>query len=137
MLTAYRIVYGLVLIVFLGNVLKPDYFAMESTYVSALLVAAAVSLCGVFILLLRFFRIGPAVFWGFVLVWEALFVWYAWFSPAAPFVLHELHTFDASAIARERTIHHVRAIALFTVLFAWFLSLPIIRLIYKTSSSTR
>lgn len=118
------------LIVFLGNLLKLNNFAMEPAYVSALLIAAAASLCGVFILLVRFSRIRPAAFWGFVLAWEALFVWYVWLSPVAPFALHELHTFETSAMVREITIHHIRAVALFAVLFAWFLTLPIIRLGY-------
>src|SRR6202166_2930899 len=137
MLTAYRIVYGLVLIVFLGNLLRFNNFAMEPAYVSALLCAAAASLCGLFVLLVRFSRIRPAAAWGLVLAWEALFVWYAWFSPVSPFALHELHTFEASAMARETTIHHIRAVALFAVLFAWFLTLPIIRLVYKTSAAIR
>jgi hypothetical protein len=137
MFTGYRIVYGVVLAVFFGNVLRTNHFATAPAYVSVLLVAAAASLCGVFMLLLRFSRIRPAVFWGLVLAWEALFVWYAWFSPAAPFALHEVHTFDAPAAAREATLHYVRAGALFALLFAWFLSLPITRLIYKTSTAIR
>ncbi len=127
MLTAYRIVYGLVVLVFLANVLKTIGFRTAPAHESVLLVAAAVALCGVLTLLLGFARIRPAAFWLFVLVWEALFVWYAWFIPAAPFTLRELHTFDAAAAARETTTHYLRAEAIFTALFLWFLSLPIMR----------
>jgi hypothetical protein len=130
MLTAYRIVYGFVLAVFLGNLVMTIYFGMNPPQVSALLVAAAVSLCCIFVLLVGFSHVRPAVFWGLVLLWEALFVWYAWFSPAAPFVPHEIHTFEANAAARESTAHYLKAGALFALLFAWFLSLPIARLRY-------
>jgi hypothetical protein len=137
MFTTYRIVYGLVLALFFANVLRTNYLATAPAYVSVLSVAAAASVFGVFMLLLRFSQIRPAVFWGLVLAWEALFVWYAWFSPAAPFALHEVHTFEAPAAAREATLHYVRAGSLFAVLFAWFLSLPITRLVYKTSTTIR
>lgn len=130
MLTAYRVVYGLVLVVFLGNVLKTIDFRGAPAYESVLLVAAAGVLCGVLALLLAFPRIRPAAFWLLVLVWEALFVWYAWFNPAAPFMLRELHTFDAAAAAREMATHYVRAGTIFTALFLWFLSLPITRARY-------
>ncbi len=127
MLTIYRVAYGVVLVVFLGNVLKTIDFSTAPAHQSAMLVAAAVALCGLLALLLAYRRIRPAVFWFLVLVWEALFVWYAWFIPAAPFTLRELHTFDASAAARETTVHYFWAGALFAVLFIWFLSLPLIR----------
>jgi hypothetical protein len=137
MLTFYRIVYGLVLVVFLGNLLRTNYFATAPTYVSVLLAAAALSLCGLFVLLLRFARIRPTAFWSLVLLWEALFVWYAWFSPAAPFVLHEMHTFDATAGALESKAHYIKAGLVFVVLFAWFLSLPVARLIHGKSTAAR
>jgi hypothetical protein len=137
MFTAYRIAYGLVLVVFLGNVVKTSQFATAPGYVSVLSVTAVASLCSLFILLLRFSQTRPAIFWGMVLTWEALFVWYAWFSPAAPFMLHELHTLDASAATREATNHHAEAATIFVVLFAWFLSLPMTRLFYKTSAAIR
>jgi hypothetical protein len=130
MFIAYRIAYGIVLATFLGNVLWTDYGAASKT-TSALLVASAVVLFGIFGLLIGFSRIRPTVFWTLVLAWEALFIWYAWFSPAAPFTLHELHTFETSAAAREITMYRVKAGALFVVLFAWYLSLPIVRVAWK------
>src|SRR5512146_3367541 len=125
MLTIYKIVYGLVLVVFLGNVLKTIDFRTAPAYQSVLLVLAAVALCGLLASLLGFRRIRPAGFWFLVLVWEALFVWYAWFIPAAPFTLRELHTFDSAAASRETTVHYLWAGALFALLFIWFLSLPL------------
>jgi hypothetical protein len=127
MLSVYRIAYGLVVAVFLGNVVMASR-GQTSAPVSVLLLIAGVFLLGILGLLIRFSRVQPAFFWMFVLGWEALFVWYAWFSPAAPFVLHEAHALDANAVARESTIHYLKAGVLFAVLFAWFLSLPFARI---------
>jgi hypothetical protein len=130
MLTAYRIAYGLVLAIFLGNVLIRAGERPSATTFLLLVVAAVLllSICG---LLVRFSRIQPMTFWALVLGWEALFVWYAWFSPASPFLFHEAHAFDAGAAARESTTHYLKAGALFAVLFAWFLSLPLARMAWK------
>ncbi len=137
MLIIYRIAYGLVLAVFLGNLLTTNFIATSSTHVSVLLVVVGVSLCCVFVLLLGFSRIPTAAFWVLVAVWEALFVWYAWFSPTSPFVLHETHNLDAFAAARENTVHYVVAGTVFALLFAWFLSLPITRSIYERRTTVR
>jgi hypothetical protein len=127
MIVCYRIAYGCVVAVFFGNVLKTNYFVTAPHYVALLLIATAALLCGLFILLLGFFRIHPAVSWGIVLAWEAAFVWYGWFSPSAPFALHELHSLDPAMAAQETTAHFVRASAMFALLFVWFLSLPIVQ----------
>jgi hypothetical protein len=126
MLTAYRIAYGLILAAFLGNmVMRISDQPPAST--SLLFAIAGLLLLAIFGLVVRFSRIQPTVFWLLVLGWEVLFVWSAWFSPAAPFVFHEAHTLDAGAAARESTIHYVKSGALFGLLFAWFLSLPLAR----------
>jgi hypothetical protein len=129
MLITYRTVYCVVLALFLGNVLS--HFTTESPQTSVLLVATAVSVCGPLALSLAFFRIRPVVFWIVVLAWEAMFIWYAWFSPVAPFVAHEAHGLDPSSVAQEITSHRVRAGTIFAALSAWFLSLPIIRHAYQ------
>jgi glucan phosphoethanolaminetransferase (alkaline phosphatase superfamily) len=134
MLTAYRIAYALVLVAFFGNVVMASK-GQASAAASLLLVIAAVLLLSTLALLLPFSRIQPAVFWLLVLGWEALFVWYAWFSPAAPFVFHEAHVLDANAAASESTIHYLKAGALFAALFAWFLSLPLVRAAWKNRTS--
>jgi hypothetical protein len=72
-----------------------------------------------------------------VVVLEVLFTWYSWFSPSAPFALHELHGFAAAEKAREAGIHYFRTGGLFAVLFAWFLSLPIVRLIHQKRTTLR
>jgi hypothetical protein len=137
MLTIYRIWYGLVLAVFLGNVLTTNLIATAVPHVSALLVAVGLSLCCVFVLVFGFYRIPTSVFWILVAVWEALFVWYAWFSPASPFVLHETHNLDGTAAAHENRMHSVVAGGAFALLFAWFLSLPITRSVYERRARLR
>jgi hypothetical protein len=126
-LTTYRIVYGLVLALFLGNLLETNYYGTVPPYTSALIFTATLCLVGLFALVVGFQHMKPPLFWGLVLLWEVLFVWYAWFSPAAPFALHELHTLDPEAVASERRAHYARAGAVFGALFIWFLSLAITR----------
>ncbi|HKW87154.1 MAG TPA: hypothetical protein VJN21_00200 [Candidatus Acidoferrales bacterium] len=130
MLVAYRIMYGLVLAVFLGHV-AVDIGEQPSATTFVLLVVAAVeqfSICG---LLVRFSQTQQTTFWVLVPAWEAVFIWYAWFIPASPFVLHEWHALDAEAVARESAIHYLKAGAEFAVLFALFLSLPVARMAWK------
>ena len=126
MLIAYRIAYGLVLAVFIGNVVIATGERPSAVTLLLLVVAAALLRC-IGGLLVRFSRSQPTTFWVLVLSWEALFVWYAWFSPPSPFMFHEAHVLDAGAAARESMIHYLKAGALFAVLFVWFLSLPFAR----------
>ena len=88
MIGGYRVLYGVVVAVFLGNVLRTNYFAIASHYMAALMIATAGLLCGLLVLLIAFSRIRPAVSWSVVLAWEAFFIWYGWFSPSSPFALH-------------------------------------------------
>ena len=133
---AYRVIYGLVLMVFLANVFSKADFTANRTQVSVLMVALAVTLSGALVLLLGFSRIRTTAFWVLTLVWEVLFVWYAWFSPASPFLLHELHSLDATEATRQINAHYVWAGTMFALLFAWFLSLPVTRSIYEKRTQT-
>jgi len=137
MVVCYRVIYGIVVAVFLGNILTTNYFDTAPHYVAMLMIAAAALLFGLFILLFGFVRIHPAVSWGIVLAWEAIFVWYGWFSPSSPFALHELHTLDPPTAAREASAHLVRAIAIFVFLFVWFLSLPVVQSAYLRRKGLR
>jgi len=130
MIGGYRIMYGIVVAVFLGNmVVAAGARPPAATFL--LLVVAAVLLVCIGGVLARFSRTQPTTFWVLVLSWEALFVWYAWFSPASPFMFHEVHALDAAAVARENTVHYLKAGTLFGLLFAWFLSLPVARMKWK------
>lgn len=128
MLTAYRIAYCLVLIMFLGNLPALYQPAIESQAVFALVAATTASLCALLILTLAFFRVRLGLLWVAALAWEALFAWYAWLSPAAPFAIHEVHGLTSSAIASAIMGHRIRAGAIFVALCGWFLSLPIVKL---------
>jgi hypothetical protein len=134
MLTVYRVVYGLVLALLLGNVImagKDQHISLETS----LLIVAGLMLLAILGLVFRFSRIPPAAFWVLVLGWEVLFVWYAWFSSVAPFVYHEAHALDAGGAANEATAHYVKAGILFGLLFLWFLSLPFARAKWKNKTA--
>lgn len=128
MLLAYRLAYAIVLGVFLGNILVEGITGTLSVRASPFSVVTVISICSLLAVVVWFRRTRPVVFWILVLFWEILFTCYAWFGPAAPFPLHELHTLTSDQVAREASGHYVRAWALFLVLFAWFLSLPIVRI---------
>lgn len=125
-LRVYRILFGLIVILLLGNILRTN-FATDQNHGSVLRAAVVASLCSLFVLLFGFSRIPVAVFWSLVVIWEALFVWYAWFSAVSPFVIHEVHSVDAAAVSHEVTMHYLGAGAVFVLLFMLFLSLPITR----------
>jgi len=134
MLTTYRIAYGLVLAVLLGNVLGRNHLPSAPFQVSLLLIAFITSLCSVFVSVVRLSRVRTSVLWGLTLAFEALFVWYAWYSPAAPFALHEIHTLDQNAATTESIRHNIESGAVFGLLFAWFVSLPATRLLNRQAS---
>jgi hypothetical protein len=137
MISCYRIVYGIVVAVFLGNVLYTNYSYSAPHYMVALMIAMTGLLCGLLVLLIAFFRIRPAVSWVIVLAWEAFFIWYGWFSPSSPFALHELHTINPQMAASEASAHFERSTAIFVILFAWFLSLPIVQSAYSRRKESR
>ena len=127
MLTIYRIAYGLVAVVFLGNVLTTNYFALVSRWQWIPIVALLVSLGCLLALVIGFTRLRPPLFWVLVIFWLLLFVWYGWFGPTAPFELHEIHTFDPTEALHERYMHNLIAGCIFAALSLWFLSLPVVR----------
>lgn len=137
MLTIYRIVYAGVIVILLGNLLRAHYLAWAPRHVFVLAVAFAVSLCCLLVLLVGFSRIPPTAFWAFITMCEGLFIWYAWFSPGSPFALHETHSLDATAAAREHTMHSLAAWSFFAGLFAWLLSLPMVRWIHGQRGASR
>jgi hypothetical protein len=132
-LKIYQILYGVTLAVFLGNMLSNNAIFAEPLRVSPLLSAIIVILCCMFALLFGFSRVSITVFWALTAAFEALFVWYAWYSLASPFVIHEVHSFDPALVSHEITMHYWKAGGLFGTLFVWFLSLPIVRTIFTTS----
>jgi hypothetical protein len=127
MLTAYRIAYGLVVVVFLGNVLTTKYFALVTRWQWIPVIALLASFGCLLALVIGLTRLRPQVFWGFTIFWLVLFVWYGWFGPTAPFELHEIHTFDPAQALHERHVHNLIAGCIFAALSLWFLSLSVVR----------
>ena len=131
MLTVYRSAYGIVLALFLGNIVMASN-GRHSAFATTLLILSGVLLLAVLGLVFRFWRVQPTAFWVLVGGWEILFIWYAWFSPVAPFVFREAHVLDAGAAANESAAHYLKAGLLFGLLFIWFLSLPLARMKWRS-----
>lgn len=132
MLTVYRIMYGIILALFLGNIVMASA-GRHSAVATALLILSSVLLLAILGVVFRFSRVQPTAFWVLVGGWEILFVWYAWFSPVAPFVFREAHVLDAGGVANESAGHYLKAGLLFGVLFVWFLSLPLARMKWRST----
>lgn len=111
MLTVYRIAYGTVALP-LANLLNTRYYGDVAYSLSWLMLACKLSVAGLIVAAVMFWRLRPVVLWGIILVWEALFTWYGWFSPGAPFELYRPHAATAMV---------------FGALFLWFLSLGVLR----------
>ena len=72
-----------------------------------------------------FRSIPERLIWCATLLLSALFIWYGWFSQGAPFVLHELHTFDPVEAAKEiRSFRNGSLIGTATLL-GCFVCLPV------------
>jgi hypothetical protein len=112
MLATYRIIYGVVAGLLFVNFLTTHYYGAVPHSLIWLVLACRLSLVAIVMAVILFLHVRPVVIWAIVLVWEALFVWYAWLSPGAPFAMYSDHT---------------RTTVLFSALFLWFLSLPVIR----------
>ena len=114
MLLAYRSLYGISAALMLANLLVTNYYGAIPRSTTWLVLAAKLSLFCLLAVTIGFPRVKPGVVWAIILSWEALFVWYAWFSLGAPFALY-------------KETHGVVAIGLFTGLFLWFMVLGVVR----------
>ena len=65
--------------------------------------------------------------WVTALLLSFMFIWYGWFSLGAPFVLHELHTFDPVEAAKEVNSYRTQALSGTVGIVGFFLLLPILR----------
>lgn len=131
MLVVYRSAYGMVLALFLENIVMAS-MGRHSAFATTLLILSGVLLLAILGLVFRFSQVQPTAFWVLVAGWEILFIWYAWFSPVAPFTFREAHVLDAGGAANESTAHYLRAGLLFGLLFIWFLSLPFARMKWRS-----
>jgi len=119
MLLAYRIVYFIIVVLFLVNLLGTEYVGVVPPATVVLKMASVAALCVNLILVVAFSGIRSLAFWIAISLWEILFVWYAWLSPGAPFTV----------VLRDRML----ASLLFAVLSVWFCSLPVVRAAHRRS----
>jgi len=76
---------------------------------------------------IAFLRSPEWLSWATTAFLSIMFIWYGWFSLGAPFVLHELHTFDPVEAAREINSHRVQALAGTVGVVGFIMLLPILR----------
>ena len=74
---------------------------------------------------IAFTRIPEWLIWCATLMLSALFVWYGWFMQGAPFVLHELHTFDPVEAAKEIRSFRDRSLVGTAIMLGFLLCLPV------------
>jgi hypothetical protein len=134
-LLVYRIIYGVSLAAILAAVAQEIRLG-EAGGVSVILLtclfacALAAAICATF----AFRRFAVSLLWLLSLLLVALFTWYGWFSPSAPFVLHEVHTFDPAAAAAEAGHYRIQALVVYAILLLWFISLPVVRRLSRNSA---
>ncbi len=121
MFVAYRVIYGIFAAFVLANLLNTHYYGAVPGSTSWLVLACKLSLVALILGTLALSRIKLLLVWGIILVWEGLFIWYAWFSPGAPFTIY---------------FTRATAIVLFASLFLWFMSLGFMRTSRASSAPT-
>lgn len=126
-LFVYRIVYAVPLLLILVNVLRSSSLEKASKLEITLLGFFIVMLAlGIFTAVaLPRISLSLVVFIAVSLC--GLFAWYGWYSVAAPFVLHELHTFDPVEAAAEIRQHRISSCLGYSVFALWLMALPLVR----------
>lgn len=126
-LWTYRVVYcalaGLLLVVLLrrlpiGESLRPFEIPLFWTLIASLAIGLYSAAA--------FTRIPEWLSWTATFLVCALFVWYTWFSSGAPFVLHELHTFDPVEAANEIRAYRDQALIGTAIMLGFFMLLPVL-----------
>ena len=80
-------------------------------------------------------KVPSNIVWAVTITWCLLFSWWAWIeTQSSPFILHELHTFDAEAAQQEIRHFKLQAFCGFSILLIWFASFPLLQ---KYSSRRR
>jgi hypothetical protein len=123
----YRLLYVMVLLVFLANILKALRFdgTMEALAV-LLLVSCAISSMGLMLLVLFYPKGTSRLVAAGSLLWCGLFTWFAWWSPTSPFRSHEFYSFDPSENAAAAQHHLFLASMVFGILVIWFASVALV-----------
>jgi hypothetical protein len=84
-----------------------------------------------------FQRIARSLMWLGIILLCGLLTWFGFWSRGAPFVLHELHTFDPAKAVAEFRSHNVRAGIGYATLLIWLLSLPIVHSVHQKRIAAR
>jgi hypothetical protein len=86
---------------------------------------------------IAFTRISGWLIWCATLTLSALFIWYLWFMQGAPFVLHELHTFDPVEAAKEVDAFRTRSLIGTAIMLSFFGCLPVLHYFNRPRGSQR
>ena len=127
-LLIYRIIYGVSLAAILAAVAQEILGGVVGG-ISALVPTClfACTLGAAFFATFAFRRLGLSLLWVLTVMLSGLFTWYGWFGPGAPFILHEVNTFDPAAATHEISRYRLQGLAVNAILLFWFVSLPIVR----------
>lgn len=109
---------GLLLRLPIGESLRPFEHPLFFAFIASIAFAIFAAIA--------FTRIPEWLNWSATLVLSALFVWHLWFMQGAPFVLHELHTFDPGEAAKEVRSFRTRSLVGTTIMLIFFLCLPVL-----------
>ena len=128
-LLIYRIIYGafsgLILAGALTEVIRYWGVSAKSQilFLCLFACAAAFPLLATFV----FRRATAPLLWAGIVLFCAFFAWYGWYSLPAPFVQHELHTFDSGQAAVESSRFRMKAEVTYGIIVVWFVTLPLVR----------
>lgn len=75
---------------------------------------------------IAFTRLPVWLMWSATLLLSLLFIWWGWFMQGAPFVLHELHTFDPVEAAKEVHAFKTRSLIETAIMLGFFVCLPLL-----------
>lgn len=124
-LNVYKALYCGILALMLIIALEGVPFGNAPWPASALLMwvyVIGIVVTGIATILLQ--RCSTRSIWGIVILFCGVFSWQGWWGPGGLFVQTEAHSFDSVAAERARFYH--QSIALYVLMIAWFLTLPII-----------
>lgn len=125
--TIYRVVYCATLAIILAILFEGLPFLYARSVPKALLLWAYVFVviaAGVITVLAE--RTSKHLTWAVVVAFCALFTWHGWCGPNGFFIQTEFHSVDGLAAAAEKARFTERAIILYVIMLAWFISLPVI-----------
>jgi hypothetical protein len=138
MLFIYRFIYGASLIMlFVASLSRESQGSAGGTSEIILFWLFACALVFGIFASFAFQRIAGSLMWLGIILLCGLLTWFGFWSRSAPFVLHELHTFDPAKAVGEIRSHNVRAGSGHAALLIWLLSLPIVHSVHQKRTAAR